>query len=47
MTSVEIENLVETVISYVQNIVETEATKITQIDNATTLTEVDAVDLTF
>ena len=47
MTSVEIENLVETVISYVQNIVETEATKIAQIDSATTLAEVDAVDLTF
>ena len=47
MTLVEIENLTTTVISYVQNIVETEATKIAQIDSATTLAEVDAVDLTF
>lgn len=47
MTSVEIENLTTTVISYVQNIVETEAIKIAQIDSATTLAEVDAINLTF
>jgi hypothetical protein len=47
MTSVEIEDLTTTVISYVQNIGETEAIKIAQIDSATTLAEVDAINLTF
>lgn len=47
MTTTDIESLTSAVISFVQGITELEATRISQIDSATSYAEVEAVDLTF